>query len=115
MVRRANECARELRTNMRGGEGTVLATSFVSEEELRGMGRIFSLLTINPHSSIGFHVHDGDTEFFFVRKGELVYDDNGAETTVREGDVMITPKGTGHAVRNETDEPGEIVALIINA
>jgi len=115
MVRKSDECARELRADMRGGTGTVLVTSFVSPEELRGMGRLFSLLTVNPHSSIGFHVHDTDSEFFYVKSGEAVYDDNGVETVVRAGDVMLTPKGTGHSVRNDTDEPVEIVALIINA
>lgn len=84
-----------------------------SIDELNGKGRVFAHTTVAPHSGIGFHMHNGDTEIYYVLSGKAEYNDNGLLTTIEAGDVAFTPSGTGHGINNESDEPLDIIALII--
>ena len=113
MVRRADECKVGLREKMRGGDGMVKITDIVSAEELYNKGRLFANITLNPGCGIGYHVHEKESEIFYVMKGSAVYDDNGKETVIEPGDVTITPDGCGHAVTNKSDTVVELIALII--
>lgn len=115
MIRRAKDCLVEHREHMRDGNGTVHITNFASIEELNSKGRLFSRITLNPGCSIGFHIHEGDSELFYVMKGEAEYNDNGTVCTVSAGDVMICPNGTGHGVANNGEDVVEIIAVIVYA
>lgn len=84
-----------------------------SVEELNGKGRVFAHTTVAPHSGIGYHVHTGDTEIYYVLSGKAEYNDNGTITTIEAGDVTFTPSGCGHGINNTSDEPLDIIALII--
>ena len=116
MIRKKEECRIEYREHMRDGDGTVELTSLISgEEELNGKGRLFSVITLKPGCSIGFHVHEKDAELFYLVKGTAEYNDNGEVRTVTAGDVMICPTGTGHGIANRSDEVAELVAVIVYA
>ncbi len=115
MIKNFGDFKTELRENMRGGDGTVTVTSFVSAEELNNKGRLFGKITLKPGCGIGFHVHETDSELFYILKGTATYDDNGAKTTVTAGNVTLTPAGTGHAIKNEGEEDVELIALIVYA
>lgn len=115
MIRKAADCKKEYRENMRGGNGTVEITNFASPEELYEKGRLFANITLKPGCSIGFHVHEKDSELFYLMKGEILYNDNGVEYTLSAGDVMLCPAGTGHAVANNSEENAEICAVIVYA
>lgn len=107
----------EARERMRGGDGTAYVTNFVSETELNGKGRLFGKITLKPGCGIGYHVHEKDSELFYILKGNPIYSDNGTETELHAGDVTITPAGSGHAIRNPEGaaEDAEFVALIVYA
>ena len=116
MIRRANECNVEYREHMRDGDGTVRLTSLINgPEDLNEKGRLFSIITLEPGCSIGFHIHDKDAELFYIIKGTGEYSDNGNICTVNPGDVTICPTGTGHSMANKGTEPLEFVALILYA
>ena len=115
MIKNFNDFKTELRENMRGGDGTVVVSSFVSAEELNNKGRLFGKILLKPGCGIGFHVHETDSELFYVLKGTAVYDDNGTKTIVKEGDVTVTPAGSGHAIKNESSDDVELIALIVYA
>ena len=115
MIKNFEDFKTELRENMRGGDGTVIVSSFVTAEELNQKGRLFGKITLKPGCGIGFHVHETDSELFYIIKGTAVYDDNGVTTTVSAGNVTLTPAGTGHAIKNESNEDVELIALIIYA
>lgn len=115
MIKKNNTFTTELREHMRDGEGTVAVTNFVTPEELNGKGRLFGTIRLAPGCSIGFHVHEKDSELFYILKGTAVYSDNGVEQIVSAGDVTVTPAGTGHAIRNESTEDVELLALIVYA
>ena len=69
MIRRENECTKDTREPMRGGDGTVKLTHFInSPEELYDKGRLFAKLTLEPGTGIGYHVHETDSELFYILK-----------------------------------------------
>ena len=116
MIRKKEECKIEYREHMRDGDGTVMITNFaLSPEELNGRGRLFSRITLNPGCSIGYHVHEKDSELFYILKGTGVYSDNGQLETVTAGDVTICPAGSSHSIANQTEDVLEIIALIVYA
>ena len=115
MIRKANECTKDLRENMRGGNGTVEITNFATPAELNDKGRLFANITLKPGCSIGYHVHENDSELFYLIKGNALYNDNGVECTLSAGDVMICPAGTGHSIANIGEEDVEVCAVIVYA
>ena len=116
MIRKKDECKHEYREHMRDGKGVVDLTPLITgPEELCGKGRLFSKITLNPGCSIGFHIHEGDSELFYIIEGEAEYNDNGDIKKVSAGDVMICPPGTGHGIENTSDTPTEFIAVIVYA
>ena len=115
MIKKAVECKTEYRENMRGGNGTVEITNFATPAELNDKGRLFANITLKPGCSIGYHVHEKDSELFYLMKGEALYNDNGVECTVSAGDVMLCPAGAGHAIANKGEETVELCAVIVYA
>ena len=114
MIRKASDCKIEYREHMRDGNGTVQITSFIEgPQELNEKGRMFSKITLNPGCSIGYHVHENDSELFYFLTGTGVYSDNGRVRTVTAGDVTVCPAGTGHSIANESDELLELIAVIV--
>ena len=114
MIRRKWECKTEPRVQLRDGDGTVLMTSLISgPEELLGKGRLFSIITLNPGCSIGHHVHEGESELFYIIRGTAEYYDNGTLRTVHAGDVTICGPGQEHGIANRTEEVTEVAAVIL--
>ena len=111
MILRSSDQELSLRPNMRGGEGTV---------ELRGLAaqlpanlRLFSRIELKPGCSIGYHVHENETELFFFASGSGRVCDDGNWVEISAGDAMTTSSGHGHAVENTGDEPLILVAAIV--
>lgn len=115
MIKKAADFKVAYNEKMRGGNGVVELTSFATPEELNNKGRLFGNITLNPGCGIGYHVHENESELFYVIKGTVLYNDNGAECTLGVGDVMICPPGTGHAVSNNGEEPAQLCAVILYA
>ena len=116
MIRKKEECKIEYREHMRDGNGTVEITNFIEgAQELCDKGRLFAKITLKPGCSIGFHVHEKDSELFYILQGSAEYNDNGEIRTVSAGDVTICPAGTGHGIENKTDDIVELVAVIVYA
>lgn len=101
----------ERREHMRGGDGTAILTALAGE--LPKNLRLFSLIRLEPGSSIGYHVHENETELFHFISGSGRVDDNGAPTKVSAGDTMATPSGFGHSVTNDGEEDLVFVAAIV--
>ena len=112
MIKKAAEFQPEYRENMRGGNGTVELTNFATPADLNNNGRLFGTITLKPGCSIGYHVHEADSELFYLIQGQVLYNDNGVEHTLSAGDVMICPVGAGHAVANIGQEDAIMCAAI---
>ena len=103
MIRKKEECKVEIRKEMKGGPGQVIQTSFVDKEELLNKGRLFGKLHLEPGCGIGEHVHEG----------EDVYNDDGVEHVLKEGDITICKADHSHFVTNKSDQPADLIALIL--
>ena len=114
MIRKQDECNKVFKEHMREGKGTVEITNLINgPEELCMKGRLFSKILLKPGCSIGFHMHEGESELFFILSGTADYNDNGEIKKVTAGDVTICPQGTGHGIENASEEPVELVAVIL--
>ena len=115
MIRKAADCKKMYNEKMRGGNGIVEITSFATPVELNNNGRLFANITLKPGCGIGFHMHENESELFYVIKGEVLYNDNGTEYVCSAGDVMICAAGTGHAIACKGEETAEVCAVIVHA
>ena len=113
MINRKDNMPVDIKVNMRGGAGEAVLTAL--SPELPAKMRLFSTITLKPGCGIGYHVHEKDSELFYILKGTATYDDNGTKTTLTAGDLALTPAGTGHSIKNEGAEDVELIALIVFA
>ena len=111
MITRKADRVTGLRENMRGGNGTVKLTPCCAE--LPDNARLFSEIVLEPGVSIGYHVHENETELFYFIKGSGRVNDDGQFYDVCAGDSMMTANGHGHGVENTGDTNLVIVAVII--
>ncbi len=107
-----NEYISETRVAMRGGDGQVILQHF-TKDKLPPNVRLMSRIILEKGCSIGYHVHENETENFYFASGAGVADDNGTLVNVKAGDTLVTQSGCGHSIRNDNDEPLVIIATIV--
>lgn len=78
-----------------------------------GKGRVFCHTTVHPGAGIGYHIHNGESETYYILKGSGSFNDNGKITMVGPGDVLFTGDGEGHGIEASQGEPIEMIALIL--
>ena len=97
----------------KGGEGVLHSTILATPEEMMGKGRVFNRILLESGCSIGTHTHVGDAEFFYILSGHGVASDDGIEIAVEAGDVVVTADGHAHGLRNDGQDPLELLALVL--
>ena len=113
MVRRSSERSYVQRKAF-DGEGEMRAFKILENDgELYDTGRLFNHCILNPGCEVGWHIHNGDGETYYIIRGEGEYNDNGTVTTLHTGDVAFCDAGEGHSIINRTEEPLELIALIL--
>ncbi|QGP91456.1 Oxalate-binding protein [Neomoorella glycerini] len=117
MLRRAQEMREEIVTGLRGGKGYVEIVHILEESknEFNGKGRLFARFTLNPGASIGWHQHSGDSEAYYILSGQGIVNDNGTESIVKAGDMILTKNGEYHSIINNGEEDLVFIALILFA
>lgn len=111
MVTKCAQQIDEVRANMRGGQGEVRLTKLM--DRLPDNARIFSLITLDQGCSIGYHIHEHETELFYFLSGTAKVLDDGREFILEAGDAMSTGSGHGHGVENAGQEPVRLLAVIV--
>jgi len=111
MITRKDEQKVSVREYMRGGKEYVKLTAL--SNELPAHGRLFSILRLIPGASIGYHVHEGETELFYFMEGCGRVQDDDQFFDVTAGDSMATFSGHGHSVENTGDHDLVLLAAII--
>ena len=116
MIKKSGGYEVSLKENMRGGDGTVKITNLLTKEELNDKGRLYGIIRLEPGCSIGYHVHEGESEIFHVLCGSALYNDNGTEVIINAGDTTVTASGEGHSIKNPSEDTVcEVMALIVYA
>ena len=78
MVRKANDRNVEVAEHKFGADGFITVRHMInSDEELNGKGRVFAHTTLLPGCGIGFHMHNGDSEIYYIYSGTGEFNDNG--------------------------------------
>ena len=113
MIKKKTELKEVINENMRGGNGNIIITHIADAGEMYEKSRLFAKLMIKPGCSIGYHLHENETEIFHILSGTALYDDNGIKVELSAGDVMITPAGCGHSIANNGDTDLILTALIV--
>lgn len=111
MITRSDSCSHSEK-NAQHGNGMIQVKQLASPDQFYGHTRIFNHITVQPGCSIGYHIHEHETEFYYILKGEAAYNDNGTETVLRAGDVSATRHNEGHGLENRSQTPVELIALI---
>ena len=97
-----------------GGNGAVENHKILNgPEDMFGKGRLFNHGILNPGCEVGWHIHHGDGETYYVLKGRGLYNDNGTEVEVGPGDVTFVDAEEGHALKNIGEGDLEAIALIL--
>lgn len=113
MIRRSEERTLDVK-QMFGGQGQAKMFRILEgADEMYGKGRVFNHLFLEPGCEIGWHIHHGDGETYYILKGQGEYSDNGTVTTLGPGDVAFVDDGEGHSLKNVGQEPLEAIALIL--
>ena len=100
-------------TNPMGGTGLLQLDVLVEADNKPAKLESYTKAVLQPGASVGYHKHEGESEYYFILSGTGVYNDNGTEIPVKEGDITFTPGGTGHGITNNGDLPLEFMTLII--
>ncbi|MBQ8109333.1 MAG: cupin domain-containing protein [Clostridia bacterium] len=111
MITRREQQSHGVREFMRGGKKHVEIAELSTC--LPGKMRTFSLLTLIPGASIGYHVHENETEMFYFLEGNGRIRDDDKTYDIGAGDTLATFSGHGHAVENTGDTNLVILATII--
>ena len=99
----------------KGGSGTMDKKEILDSGELFGKGKTLSELFIHPFCAMGFHMHQGDNEIYYILEGGGIYNDNGQKKNVKAGDVCVVKDGQGHSLENTGETDLRAIALILNS
>lgn len=113
MVKTPEMMRTEIKCDLRGGSGEIPTLHLLEADETMGKCNLCSHMTLQPGVSIGEHPHNPDAEIYYCLKGELTVSDNGAEKVMHAGDIMFTGGGQTHWAKNLSNEPVEMLAIVI--
>ena len=113
MIRRSDEKTVDVRKMFDGAGEAVMHRILNGADEMYGKGRVFSHLHLKPGCEVGWHVHRGDGETYYILRGRGLYNDNGTEVEVGPGDVPFVDAEEGHALKNIGEGDLEAIALIL--
>ncbi|KAA0259050.1 cupin domain-containing protein [Deferribacter autotrophicus] len=113
MIVRLSEIEPKEVVKPRDGRGSLINFGYEAATKFGGKIKMFSVVELKPDSKVGYHVHENDMEIYLILDGKAVVSDNGNEDLLGPGDMLITPKGEGHAIENKTNEPITFLAVII--
>ena len=114
MIRKSEEKVTVRKPAPFNGVGEITVRSLLNgPEEMSQKGRVFGHTTVYPGSAIGYHIHTGDSETYYILSGKGKYNDNGTVVEIGPGDVTYCAPGEGHGLECIGDEPIEMIALIL--
>ena len=94
--------------------GDVEIRPILQPEEMFGKNNMYARVRMPRGSEIGWHVHTGEIEVYYVLSGTGEYtDSDGTKSLVSSGDVCTMTLGGGHAMRQIGEMPLEFMALIM--
>ena len=92
--------------NFKGGQGLFTPKIFDDGKCKIMRGRLA------PHSHLGLHVHEGNSEMIYALSGsgKILYE--GEYLPLQPGDCHYCPMGHAHSLINDTDEELVVLAIV---
>ena len=107
MIRRSEEKQSVRKPAPFNGVGEITVRSLLNgPEEMSQKGRVFGHTTVYPGSAIGYHIHTGDSETYYILSGKGKYNDNGTFVEIAPNLAGLAESCTGLA-------PGQAVSVYI--
>ena len=75
--------------------------------------RMYGFIELLPGEEVPYHIHEGESEMYYILSGSGVYNDNGEEIEIIPGSITMTPSGSGHGLKNTGEENLNFMALIL--
>ena len=110
MIRYQKDMTSKVYHNMREGDGDTIITSLF-EEHVPHV-RILAVITLEPGCSIGPHLHENESEAFYILEGEPAVLSDGEYVTLHPGDAHLCRNGEQHSLVNRSDKPIRVLAII---
>lgn len=98
--------------NKFGGKGSIFSKSYIKKEDFQGIDKVLEIV-LEPHASIGYHLHKEDSEIYHIISGYGQFQDaDGEMKDVGPGDCCIITKGQSHGLVNLQEEPLKMLAIV---
>ena len=110
MISKKENQEKEIRLNMRDGNGEITIQHILKKENFNAKVRLCAKLILSPDASIGLHEHTNEDEVFIILEGKGVVIDDDKEEKVYAGDAVLTGNGSKHSIKNTGD-----IDLILHA
>ena len=110
MIRYQKDMASIIHHKLREGEGDTCMTPLF-EEHIPHI-RILAVITLEPGCSIGAHLHENESEAFYILEGEPTILNDGEYITLHPGDAHLCRNGDKHSLMNRSDKPIRVLAII---
>jgi len=111
MIRYRSEMPTEYEDQPAGGIGRMSFHTLLKPEVLEGRTGMLAVITLEPGNTVGEHLHDTDSEVFFLLEGQGVMIEDGKRSQVSAGDIEYCPKGHSHGLEPVGDKPVVFLAL----
>jgi len=103
----------EILTNTAGEKDAVIFESANTPDELLNKCSLFGRMTLKPGCRVGYHLHEGDIESYYIISGKGVYTCEGVKNEVGSGDMAYCGNGERHDLINTGDDDLVVMALIV--
>ena len=114
MIRRKEEIRSIRKQAPFQGKGDITVRELLEGPgEMYQKGRGFAHTTVHPGAAIGYHIHENESETYYILSGRAKLNHNGKEVLLGPGDVAFTSDGEGHGIEAVGKEPVEMIALIL--
>ena len=111
MIHYRRDMPQEFELEPAGGIGQMTFRTLLKPEVLGGRTGMFAVITLEPGNTVGEHLHDTDSEVFFILEGEAVMLEDGQRYPVSAGDIEYCPQGHSHGLEPAGDKPVVFLAL----
>lgn len=113
MIVRVNDIEPGTIDSPKGGRGAAIRYGYEQAAKYDGKIEMFAVMNLESDAMIGYHVHENDMEMYLILDGKPIANDNGEETILNPGDLLITEKGESHSLENKTNDPVTFLAIIL--
>ena len=97
------------------GEGLCPHAMIFSGDEIDAPVQFINYTIIPPGASFGPHEHGNDNEFYVVLNGSGIYTEDGEETAVAAGDIIMNAVRGRHGIRNTGDQDMPLLVFEVTA